>query len=183
MRTAIVLALVVFLPPFTRQAHSQVSRGMVREGLTMESKILGRPVRYTIYLPFGYETSTRLYPVVYMLHGGEENDLEWIDRGEADLSADQAISDRSIPPVILVMPDAGMSRYINNYDNSVRYEDFFFKEFIPTIESKYRVKAEKRFRAVAAYRWVVTDRWYMRSSIRKCSQLVSPSAPPFTQTR
>lgn len=51
--------------------------------------------------------------------------------------------------MILVMPDAGQSRYINNHDNAVRYEDFFFKEFIPTIESRYRVKAEKGSRAIA----------------------------------
>jgi enterochelin esterase-like enzyme len=149
MRTAIALTLVILLPLISRQTYSQVLRGTVKEGLSIESKILGKPVRYTIYLPFDYETSTRFYPVIYMLHGGEENDVEWIEIGEAHLTADEAISVRSIPPVILVMPDAGMSRYINNHDSSLRYEDFFFKEFIPTIESKYRVKAEKRFRAVA----------------------------------
>lgn len=149
MRTAIALILFLFPTLISQQTYSQISRGSVKEGLTIESKILGKPVRYTIYLPFDYETSARYYPVVYMLHGGEENDTEWIDLGEANLTADESISNRIIPPLILIMPDAGMSRYINNYDNSVRYEDFFFKEFIPSIESRYRVKAEKRFRAVA----------------------------------
>jgi enterochelin esterase-like enzyme len=133
MRIAIALTLVILLHPFTQQTYSQVPRGVVKKGLTIESKILRKPVRYTIYLPFDYQTSTRYYPVIYMLHGGEENDTEWIEHGEANLTADKAIHSRSIPPVILVMPDAGMSRYINNYDNSVRYEDFFFNEFIPAI--------------------------------------------------
>ncbi len=138
MRTAIVLTLVLLPRLLTGQTYLQVLRGAVKQGLTVESKILGKPVRYSIYLPFDYETSMRFYPVVYMLHGGEGSDVQWIDTGEANLTADEAISNRIIPPMILVMPDAGMSRYINNHDNSVRYEDFFFKEFIPSIESRYR---------------------------------------------
>lgn len=123
--------------------------GIVKEGLKIESKILGKPVRYTIYLPSDYESSERLYPVVYLLHGYTDNDMGWLQFGEANTIADEAIANRSIPPMIIVMPDAGVSWYINNFDNSVRYEDFFIKEFIPAIESKYRVRQEKRYRAVA----------------------------------
>ncbi|MEJ2615226.1 MAG: alpha/beta hydrolase family protein, partial [Ignavibacteriaceae bacterium] len=104
---------------------------------------------YTIYLPFDYETSSRYYPVVYLLHGYTDNDMGWIQFGEANMTADKAIADQEIPPMILVMPDGGLSWYINNYNDSVRYEDFFFKEFIPYIESHYRIRTEKRSRGVA----------------------------------
>lgn len=129
--------------------HSQVSRGTVKEGLTIKSKILNKEVRYTIYLPFDYNTSSRYYPVVYLLHGYTDNDIGWLQFGEAHLLADEAIAKREIPPMILAMPDGGVTWYINNYDNSVRYEDFFFGEFIPYIESNYRIRAEKRYRGVA----------------------------------
>lgn len=148
MRTVMALTFALLLPLITRQTDAQVSRGTVKERLTIESTILGRPVLYSIYLPFDYETSTRFYPVVYLLHGGGGNDGSWVNL-EAHLTADEAISNQDIPPMILVMPDAGTSRYVNNYDNSVRYEDFFFKEFVPSIESRYRVRSDKRFRAVA----------------------------------
>ena len=129
--------------------YSQVPRGIVKEGLKIQSKILGKEVRYTIYLPSDYETSSRYYPVVYMLHGYTDNDIAWIQFGEANATADEGIAQREIPPMILVMPDGGVSWFINNYNDSVNYEDFFFKEFIPYIESHYRILTEKRYRAIA----------------------------------
>ena len=121
----------------------------MQESLTMESKILHKTVRYTIYLPFDYYTSKRTYPVVYLLHGYSDNDEGWVHFGEANRIADEGIAKGEIPPMILVTPDAGTSWYINNYDGSVRYEDFFFKEFIPYIESHYHIRSGKSFRAVA----------------------------------
>jgi len=47
------------------------------------------------------------------------------------------------------MPDGGVSGYVNSYDGKVPYEDFFIKEFIPHIESTYRIRAQKRYRAIA----------------------------------
>ena len=53
--------------------------------------------------------------------------------------------------MIIVMPDAntGKRGYFNDVKNEWRYEDFFFEELIPHVESKYRIKSEKRYRAVA----------------------------------
>lgn len=143
------LATLVFLFFLVPATPAQVARGMVKEGLTLDSKILGAKVRYTIYLPFDYDTSNRFYPVVYLLHGYTDNDMAWIQFGEANLIADEAMAKREIPAMVLAMPDAGPSWYINNYNGAVRYEDFFFGEFIPYIESHYRIRAEKNYRGVA----------------------------------
>lgn len=129
--------------------YSQYSRGKVLEGKIIESKILGEEVRYTVYLPFDYDTSERYYPVVYLLHGFGDNDMGWIQFGEANILCDKAIAESEIPPMILVMPDARRSWYINNYNGSVKYEDFFIQEFIPFIETEYRIRNEKRYRGVA----------------------------------
>ncbi len=128
---------------------AQYSRGVVKEGLLVNSKILNKEVRYTIYLPFDYNSSNRCYPVVYLLHGYTDNDMGWLQFGEINMIADEAIAKREIPPMIIVTPDAGVSWYINNYDGSVKYEDFFIKEFIPFIESQYRIRKEKRYRGIA----------------------------------
>ncbi len=128
---------------------AQISRGFVKEGLTIHSKILNKEVRYTIYLPFDYNTSNRFYPVVYLLHGYTDNDMGWLQFGEVNMIVDEAIAKRKIPPMIIVTPDAGVSWYINNFNGKVMWEDFFIKEFIPFIESKYRIRKEKRYRGVA----------------------------------
>ncbi|MGA7723114.1 MAG: alpha/beta hydrolase family protein [Ignavibacteriaceae bacterium] len=141
------IAGIIFMLPLN--LYSQVSRGIVKEGVIIQSKILNKEVRYTIYLPYDYETSSRYYPVVYLLHGYSDNDMGWIQFGEANTIADEGIANRQITPMILVMPDGGVSWYMNNYDNSVRYEDFFFQEFVPYIESHYRIRAEKRYRGIA----------------------------------
>jgi enterochelin esterase-like enzyme len=142
-----LVAGIIFMLPLN--LYSQISRGTVNEGLTIQSNILNKVVRYTIYLPYDYETSSRYYPVVYLLHGYSDNDMGWIQFGEANTIADEGIAGREITPMILVMPDGGVSWYINNYDNSVRYEDFFFQEFIPYIESHYRIRTGKRYRGIA----------------------------------
>jgi S-formylglutathione hydrolase FrmB len=143
------IAIVLILLSLTSTTFAQYTRGIVKESLTIDSKILGKLVKYTIYLPFDYETSSRYYPVVYLLHGLGDNDMGWIQFGEANLIADEAIATREIPPMIIVTPDGGTSFYINNFDNSLRYEDFFIQEFMPYIEKTYRIRAEKRFRGIA----------------------------------
>jgi S-formylglutathione hydrolase FrmB len=150
MKTSLLrLIPVLLLWVVSSHTQAQVAHGKVLEGLTLESKTLGKPVRFTIYLPPDYEFSQRYYPVVYLLHGYSDNDMGWLQFGEANRIADEGIANGTIPPMILVMPDGGVSFYINNFDGSVRYEDFFIKEFIPQIESQYRIRAEKQFRAIA----------------------------------
>ncbi len=123
--------------------------GKVIEQLSVKSAILNRPVKYTIYLPADYETSQRSYPVVYLLHGYTDDNTGWLQFGEINRYADKGIYEGVIPPMIIVMPNADSSWYINSYDGKENYEDFFIKEFMPAVEKAYRIKAEKRFRGIA----------------------------------
>ncbi len=123
--------------------------GKVMEQETVNSSILNRNVNYTIYLPADYEASQRAYPIVYLLHGFTDDNTGWLQFGEINRYADKAIADGIIPPMVIVMPNADSSWYVNAYDGKKNYEDFFIKEFMPAIEKKYRVKAEKRYRGVA----------------------------------
>ncbi|NNL16683.1 MAG: esterase family protein, partial [Flavobacteriaceae bacterium] len=54
-------------------------------------------------------------------------------------------------PMIIVMPDAKTTQlgYFNLIDGSWNYEDYFFKELMPYVEKTYRIKGEKRYRAIA----------------------------------
>lgn len=125
--------------------------GKVFDNLSMHSKILNMDRKYAIYLPPDYETSQRSYPVLYLLHGAGDDQTGWVQFGEVLHIADKAIKEGKATPMIIVMPDAntGQRGYFNDPKGKWRYEDFFFEEFVPFIEKQYRIKGEKRYRAVA----------------------------------
>ncbi len=125
--------------------------GRVFDSLTMESKILGGTRRYAIYLPPDYQSSSRSYPVLYLLHGGGDDQTGWVQFGEVLHITDQAIRAGQATPMVIVMPDANTGRrgYWNDVTNTWRYEDFFFDELMPHVEQEFRIKSEKRYRAVA----------------------------------
>lgn len=132
---------------FFWSSHAQM--GKVHDNLSMTSKILKSERKYAIYLPPDYESSERSYPVLYLLHGAGDDQTGWVQFGEVLGITDKAIKKGMATPMIIVMPDAntGQRGYFNQGD--WKYEDFFFKEFMPYVEKKYRIKGEKRYRAVA----------------------------------
>jgi enterochelin esterase-like enzyme len=115
------------------QSFSQISK--VYENLSLPSKILNGERKYAIYL----------------LHGGGDDQTGWVQFGEVQHITDKAVAEGVATDMIIVMPDAntGTRGYFNSVRGNWNYEDFFFKEFMPFIEKTYRIKAEKRFRAVA----------------------------------
>lgn len=123
----------------------------VFDNLTLPSKILKSDRKFAIYLPPNYETSQRSYPVLYLLHGAGDDQTGWVQFGEVQQIADKAFEEGKATPMIIVMPDAdtGQRGYANDAKNEWRYEDFFFQELMPYVEKTYRIKANKRFRAVA----------------------------------
>lgn len=133
--------------PFLLQAQS----GKVYDELTLPSKILKGDRKFAVYLPPDYETSGRSYPVLYLLHGGGDDQTGWVQFGEVQNITDKAIRDGIATPMVIIMPDANTGRrgYFNDVKGEWRYEDFFFTELMPFVEKKYRIKGDKRYRAVA----------------------------------
>lgn len=125
--------------------------GKVSDNLSMQSKILKMDRKYAIYLPPDYETSSRSYPVLYLLHGSGDDQTGWVQFGEVQYIADKAINEGVATPMIIVMPDGNTGRrgYFNSPKGDWNYEDFFFQEFMPYIEKTYRIKPDKHYRAVA----------------------------------
>ena len=125
--------------------------GKVFDNLSLKSNILNMDRKYAVYLPPDYESSQRRYPVLYLLHGGGDDHTGWVQFGEVQRITDKAIQDGVATPMIIVMPDANTGRrgYFNDIKGDWRYEDFFFKEFMPFVEKTYRIKSEKRYRAIS----------------------------------
>jgi enterochelin esterase-like enzyme len=125
--------------------------GKVYDNLTVPSKLLKMDRKYAVYLPPDYETSQRSYPVLYLLHGAGDDQTGWVQFGEVLNIADASIKSGLCTAMIIVMPDAntGKRGYVNDIKGDWPYEDFFFQEFLPFIEKNYRIKADKRYRAIA----------------------------------
>ena len=125
--------------------------GKVFDDLNMTSKILDGERKFAIYLPPDYESSERSYPVLYLLHGSGDDQTGWIQFGEVLHIANKAIKEGKATPMIIVMPDAntGQRGYFNTISGNWKYEDFFFQELIPYVEKTYRIKKEKRYRAIS----------------------------------
>lgn len=138
------LALTALLPG---TASSQ--EGTLHEGLSVESNVMRREVRYSVYLPHDYERTTRRYPVVYLLHGYGGDEATWLQAYEMNQLLDQGIASGVVPPMIVVMPDGGRSWFIDNADGTVMWETMFLTELVPQVEAAYRVRAGKRYRGIA----------------------------------
>ena len=125
--------------------------GKVIETRTVKSEILKMERKYSIYLPASYDVSDQSYPVLYLLHGSGDDHTGWVQFGQVQNIADRVIALGLAGPMIIVMPDAntGVRGYFNDIQGNFNYEDFFFKELIPHIEKTYRVRSERRYRAVA----------------------------------
>lgn len=115
----------------------------------LRSEILGCTKKYCIYLPQEYADENRTFPVLYLLHGLTDTHTAWRDRGNVNEIATEIFQSGQAQEMIIVMPDAGTT--YDGYFNSEewRYEDFFFQEFIPYIESTYRIILDKQHRAIA----------------------------------
>ncbi len=118
------------------------------------SEILGAWRQYNIYLPYSFDIDTsRTYPILYMLHGMGETNTAWLEYHKFKDVIDLLSLSGEACEMIIVTPNAGgniMEGNWNGYFNMPgwAYEDFFFNEFLPYIESTYRVIGDKQHRAI-----------------------------------
>ncbi len=146
-KISLLITGVLFLAAGLSLQAQWTGRGKVEEGLIFHSKMIG-DMRYTIYLPPGYDRDERRYPVIYMLHGFSDDDTGWLQFGEADRIAGDAINKGVLPPVILVMPDGKVTWYVDDYAGKNPWEKMFITEFIPYIEKTYRARTRKEYRGI-----------------------------------
>ncbi|WP_440710941.1 alpha/beta hydrolase-fold protein [Herbiconiux sp. YIM B11900] len=127
----------------------------------LQSDAIGGPIDYTAYLPAGYDpaAATR-YPSVYLLHGRGDSQSAW-QQVAGDL--DEMIADGSIPPVVVIMPDAPWSGRGSYYVDSqytgtapgttpgVAVETAFTTELIDWVDSHYATLDDRSARVVGGY--------------------------------
>lgn len=146
----IILLLLALTACVCATAQSRI------ETFTLPSRVLGAEKTCSVYLPAGYDNSQTRYPVLYLLHGAYGCHTDWTTRGDMRLITDEAIASGMARPMIVVMPDA--SGQGANYGGKNmgyfdvpgwEYERFFFEEFLPAVEKRYRIISDKAHRAIA----------------------------------
>ena len=120
---------------------------------SIRSEVLGATVKYNVYLPQSFGEGNKTYPVVYLLHGFTDDYTAWRDKGQMQTVADELIESGETREMVIVMPNAGGPQVYetwNGYFNMPgwAYEDFFFQEFMPQVERKYRAAGDKGHRAI-----------------------------------
>lgn len=127
-----------------------------------DSPTIGKARRMYIYTPYGYNSGTEKYPVLYLLHGGGGDEDAWVTMGRACQILDNLIEKKLAVPMICVMPNGNPTqeaartlllpegtydrtdpKFTNMYVNSI------VKDIIPYVERNYRVIASPEARAVS----------------------------------
>lgn len=119
----------------------------------INSRVLIQIVHYCVYLPPDYDASARQhpakrYPVLYFLHGLGDNEQTLFNSGGWTLLEDLR-NQHKMSDFLIVAPEGRRGFYINSADGAVRYNDFFLKEFLPHVESKYRIRPGRAARAIS----------------------------------
>ncbi|UOQ77349.1 alpha/beta hydrolase-fold protein [Hymenobacter sp. 5516J-16] len=118
------------------------------------SKVTNSWRQFYVYTPAGYDANTATkYPVLYLLHGGGEDETGWARQGKADLILDNLLAEKKAKPMLVVMLDGnlggpgGLAGF--NESTLKRFEDELKQTVLPVVESNYRVAAGATNRALA----------------------------------
>lgn len=109
------------------------------------SKNLKEMRRMHVWTPAGYENSKQKLPVLYLIHGGGDNDAAWPTVGAAGWILDNLLAEGKMVPMVVVMPNGT----INVPDEVPPFAEDLFSSIIPFVEQNYRVLANQKSRAIA----------------------------------
>ena len=130
--------------------HQGVPQGAVRS-IRYYSKVCGQYRRMYVYPPAGYEQNpSKRYPVLYLQHGGGEDETGWIYQGFADVILDNLVAEGKAVPMIIVMVSGVAQKADGSGDG---FEAMVTEDVIPLIDQRFRTLDDRDHRAVAGLSW------------------------------
>ncbi|MGA2407801.1 MAG: alpha/beta hydrolase-fold protein [Bacteroidales bacterium] len=106
--------------------------------------------QFYIYKPAGYDINiNEKYPVLYILHGGGEDERGWATQGKTDLILDNLIAANKAKPMLIVMPDGNVTGQGFGENTLRMFERELKQSIIPFVEKNYRAETGSRSRALA----------------------------------
>ena len=105
---------------------------------------------FYMYTPPGYDKDfTEKYPVLYIMHGGGEDQRGWATQGKIDLILDNLIAAKKAVPMIVVMVDGNLPLNAFGEESLKTFEKELKQNIIPFTEKNYRIKTEAQYHALA----------------------------------
>lgn len=135
----------LFFETCTHESVTGNGKGTELKDLALESRIMNATMKYSVYLPEGYDEGKE-YPVLYILHGMDGDNNDWLDSGRIDAYASAMAESGEAREMVIICPDGGNYFYCN--DIGAPYMSYFFEEFIPFVESEYAIRQDKYSRAI-----------------------------------
>jgi enterochelin esterase-like enzyme len=106
--------------------------------------------QFYIYKPAGYDINiNEKYPVLYILHGGGEDERGWATQGKTDLILDNLIAANKAKPMLIVMPDGNVTGQGFGENTLRMFERELKQSIIPFVEKNYRAETGLKSRALA----------------------------------
>jgi enterochelin esterase family protein len=137
------------------QENRKVPHGEIRQ-VWYQSTTLDAQRRMHVYTPPGYDGGKDRYPVLYLLHGGGDEDSGWSTVGRAGFILDNLLAEKKARPMLVVMPNGSMPRPAKPPEGPEataalreRFTNELLKDVVPFVEKNYRVMADSDNRALA----------------------------------
>lgn len=113
----------------------------------------GRKQEVYVYLPPGYATSDRRYPVLYLLHGTPGRPLAFLETVRMGVVEDELVSRLRAQPLILVMPFGSTGTFtdkewVDGYRAHEGWATFVWRDLVRMIDARYRTIPTARGRAI-----------------------------------
>lgn len=142
MRAAVVaLALL--------RVAAGVHANEVETELLIESPVLGRPITAAMYRPTPSPPSGERWPVLYLLHGLAGLQTDWLRSGSITATLDREIAAGRMRPLLVVMPMAGSSWYVDDPAGAGFIARAFTSDLITGVDARLPTAACREARAVA----------------------------------
>lgn len=110
------------------------------EEYEIETDLVPSPVKYTVMIPNSYDDSHEKYPMMLILHGGG-GDNSFL-KNQIGPIVDVLWDNGDTIEMIIATPDCDRSLYLDYRDGAQKWESFIIKEFLPHLETKYRVETD-----------------------------------------
>ena len=160
-RMQVTVRSILYVPGAAFMDERDVPHGNVQT-VSYYSSVLKKFREIHVYIPPGYDTNAKKYPVLYLLHGANESDDSWHTVGRMGFILDNLIADGKAVPMIVVMPNGHTDMIPPRVANppatpggpiGTRRKDDFPAEFetdlLPYVESHFRIVGDRANRAIA----------------------------------
>jgi S-formylglutathione hydrolase len=141
LRWVLIAAFLLILEPLTQASEL--------DSITLNSKLVPGKVEVSVLLPPGFDRRSKPHKLLLWLHGGG-NDSSYLDRVLRPI-VEKAWEEGHLPQLVVAVPSARRSFYMDYRDGSEKWETLILKELLPALQSKYGLRKDQRGTLIGGY--------------------------------